>query len=110
MRIDEAVWDELVPLLPTAEERSNVNRLRGVLHYKKGKYQAAIEAFLSLEEDLDETSAIYLSSAYTQSGRAHKGLAVLQAAAHRLQSVNLYHHLAWAYLSSGHVNEGLEIY
>ena len=102
--------DEIDQTALTADEPSQARKLSGVFHYKRGEYQAAIDAFRSLEGELDEVSAIYLSRAHTYNGNETEALEILRNAAARLGTANLYHHLASAYVNAGSPFAGLEIY
>ena len=109
--LDEEILDIFDLSTLSQEEQLTVITLKGALNYKKGDYARAIRAFGDLEvNDLDEASAIYYSLALQQRGEDQRAIEVLSYVANRLNSINLYHHLASSYLNCSDLNSARTIY
>lgn len=117
--LGEELLEQFDALPLPAKERLKIAKVRGLVYYKKGQYLAAIRVFESIGYHLlDEASAIYLSQALGHCGREDEAIEVIASAAARLDDnclvpnpgTNLYHHLVYAYLEAGYVDECLSIY
>lgn len=98
------------PSLTTAD-RQQLLTIRGVISYKQGDFAGTIAAFSSMRlSDLNETSAIYYAFALADRGFDSHAIEVLENAASRIDSHNLSHHLAHAYLRVGDISAALRVY
>jgi len=109
--LDESVFDRLDMSSLTKEEQLKVLTLKCSIRCRNGKYHEAVRIFSSFDwNDLDEAAALYYSLALQACGYSGLGIEVLQYAANRMGTENLYHHLADAYLKDGYVNEAISVY
>lgn len=94
------------------EELVKVNKMKGIAHIERGEYEEAVKIFESIDgrAQLDDAAAIYYARALESCGRALEAIALLRREATRLDDLNLYHHLAAAYLKAGMIREGLRVY
>ncbi len=108
---DDAVLKHYDTLELSPEDRFKINKVRGILLYRQGRYRAAAELFGAMKpEELDDACADYYSSALEESSRHAEAIAVLRAVAERLHNANLYHHLARAHLRMDDVESSRQVY
>ncbi|MDQ3130702.1 MAG: TIR domain-containing protein [Acidobacteriota bacterium] len=108
---DETVLDKFDLSKIPLEDRLKVITLKGAAKYKKGKYRETILVFSEISRnELDETSAIYYALALKECGCEEDAIDILNFAADKIKTANLYHHLADTYLCTGRIQESLRIY
>ena len=109
--VDEKIFEKFDLSKLSPQESLKVINLKGIANYKKGKYDEAIQIFGNLRwDDLDETSALYYSMALRETGSEEKAIDILNFAANKLKTANIYHHLADIFLGVGYVHEAILIY
>lgn len=94
------------------EDRIKVDKMKGIALIGRGEYEDAVEVFelIANRAQLDAASAIYYARALEACGRVNDAIALLRSEATRQDDLNLYHHLADAYLRVGIIREGLRVY
>ena len=109
--LDDEVGELLKDKTLSAEDRTKLLTLRGIIEYKQGRYRSSVESFAQLDhDDLSETAALYYVFALREYGEEYKALEILETTAHRIKSGNLFHHLAHAYLRIGDAPGAAKIY
>jgi tetratricopeptide (TPR) repeat protein len=105
--LDRFNMNELLP-----DDRLRLINLRGVLYFRKGRYQAAVDVFQSAyaQKLADATTAAYLAMALRELGCPQEAIRLLRTEAERLKDINLYHHLADLCLTCGRIDEALRVY
>jgi tetratricopeptide (TPR) repeat protein len=94
------------------EDRVKVDKMKGIALIRRGEYENAVALFelIAGREQLDAASAIYYSRALEACGRTDDAVALLRREAERQDDLNLYHHLADAYLKVDMIRESLRVY
>jgi tetratricopeptide (TPR) repeat protein len=94
------------------EDRVKVDKIKGIALIEQGKYEDAVKVFelIASHTRLDAASTIYYTRALVACGHIADALALLRREATRQDNLNLYHHLADAYLKAGMIREGLRVY
>lgn len=111
IEFDEAVLDKFDPPNLSSAERLKIVTLKGIAKYKKGRFPEAVRVFRMLEADeLDEAAAIYYALALKEVGYEREAINILNFAAGKIKTANLYHYLADTYLCAGHIQDSLRIY
>jgi tetratricopeptide (TPR) repeat protein len=109
--LDDEVGDLLEDKTLPADDRIKLLVLRGIIEFKQQRYGSSIASFAQLDaDDLSETAAVYYVFALREYGEEYLALEVLENAAHRIKSGNLYQHLAHAYLRIGDSARAAKIY
>lgn len=96
----------------SSEDHIKVSKLKGIALIGRGEYEDAIKVFelMVSRTPLDAASTIYYSRALEACGRMDDALVLLHREAARLGDLNLYHHLADAYLKAEMIVEALHLY
>jgi len=96
----------------TPDDYLKIGKIKGIALIRLGKYEDAAKVFESIASrtQLDAASAIYYSRAMQACGRLKEAIVLLCHEAIRQEDVNLYHHLADAYLKAHMIREGLQVY
>lgn len=101
---------DLAELSP--ENRVKFEKMKGIALIVRGEYEDAVEVFslMASRAPLDAASAIYYCRALEACGQLNAAIAILRREAERQDDLNLYHHLADAYLRAGMSRESLHVY
>lgn len=93
-------------------DRVKVEKLKGIALLRQDKFREAAEVFgrMADRQELDEAAVIYYYRALESCGRRDKALWLLNHEAARRGDMNIYHHLADAYLKADMVYEALRVY
>jgi tetratricopeptide (TPR) repeat protein len=93
------------------DERRRLITLKGALHFRSGNFREAIRAFSVIDwNDLDEASAIYYSLALQENDEAEKAFQILSVVGTKTKSINVFHHLADAYLKADELFSASSVY
>lgn len=89
-----------------------LDKMKGLAFIARGKYEDAVKVFelIATREQLDAASAIYYYQALKACGRMDDAIGVLRGEAARQEDLNLYHHLADAYLKANMLRQCLRVY
>jgi tetratricopeptide (TPR) repeat protein len=96
----------------SSEDRVKFDKMEGIALLEQGEYENAIKVFerMANRAQLDAASAIYYSRALEACGRVDEATDILRREATLQDDLNLYHHLADAYLKADMILEGLYVY
>lgn len=109
--LDDGIGDLLEDKTLSAEDRTKLLILRGIVEFKQRHYRRSIESFAQLDADnLSEAATLYYVFSLRELGEELRALEILENATRKIKSGNLYHHLAYAYLRIGDTSRAVKIY
>ncbi|MCD9186227.1 MAG: TIR domain-containing protein [Pyrinomonadaceae bacterium] len=109
-------WDEkLLGEFDTSELSTDnslkIIKIKGIVNYRKGDFYNAIKIFSSINlENLDECAAVYYGLSLMEAGYHESAINILSYIAEKLDSANIYHHLADIFMRCGYLEEALDVF